>query len=100
MNKEELLDALGALFGRKVSMEKTDNKEALDYEKYAIMSLSAGQLPEDQSQSSDVISKRWYEDENDDEESEKNYFSKKELKIEEEYEKHKNCQLYTLFIKQ
>ena len=100
MNKEELLDALGALFGRKVSMEKTDKKEALDYEKYAIMSLSAGQLPEDQSQSSDVISKRWYEDENDDEESEKNYFSKKELKIEEEYEKHKNCQLYTLFIKQ
>lgn len=95
MNKEEFIDALGAFFGRKVSTKMTDKSEYMDYEKYANFSICAGQIPDEKEQYSDVIEGSQYSD---DEESEKENFKQKYKKIEEEYEKHKSCQLFTLFI--
>ena len=46
-NKETLLDALGGLFGAKVHQKKTNTSNELTFEKYANISLSAGQMKDE-----------------------------------------------------
>ena len=88
-----LYDALGAMLGRKVTNKKNPGSEELTFEKYANLSMSAGQIPEKWNTSSNVIDDKYYSYN----EKGKN---QEEYDIEKEYEKHKNCVLTTLFIEQ
>lgn len=93
-----LLDALGGLFGGDIHKKKTGNSVLLSFDKYANLTLSAGQLKDEPKifQTFESIKYIEYNEsfkigkEKEIEEEELNR-DKNNTNLEKEYEKHKNC---------